>query len=99
VITRDLAYDAPGCEIFNNVETALNVLSDEDEIMVIGGAHVFEQLKERVTRLYLTDIDIECPADIFFPAIDLSSWKLLGREEHGADEKNAYPYVFSTWER
>lgn len=72
----------------------------EDEIMVIGGASLFEQALSMANRLYLTKIHAEVDGDIYFPAWDdpkeqpNSLWQLISQVDHRADEKNLYDYSF-----
>ena len=44
-----------------------------DEIMVIGGAQIYEALLPQVETLYITEIELEPEGDAFFPQLMLSS--------------------------
>jgi len=37
--------------------------------------------------------------DAYFPEINFNEWKEIHREDHAADEKNAYSFSFITLER
>ena len=102
VISRDPNYRADGVEVIDSVEAALALLAEGEaveELMVIGGGHLFEQLLPRADRLYLTQIELEVKGDTHFPVLAHTDWQLLDEEAHPADEKNAYPYRFETWQR
>jgi len=53
VITRNPDISIPGCEVVDSIERALSIIQDEEEVMVIGGANLFEQLLPDVSRLYI----------------------------------------------
>lgn len=101
VISRNPDYQADGVEMVSSVEVALARLQGEgvEELMVIGGGHLYAQLLPRADRLYLTRIDLAVEGDTRFPAFDDGRWQLVESEPHAADEKNPHPYRFETWQR
>ena len=67
----------------------------DNEIFIIGGGQVYEQLLPYTDRLYITRLHHTFPdADTFFPAFNLTDWHLVSRESFLADEKNPYDYDF-----
>lgn len=101
VISRNPDYQADGVEMVSSVEVALARLQGEgvEELMVIGGGYLYEQLLPKADSLYLTRIDLAVEGDTRFPAFDDGRWQLVESEPHAADEKNPYPYRFETWQR
>lgn len=70
IVTRNAAYDAPGCIVAPSLEDALACARarDDEEIFIFGGAEIYAQALPHMDRLYLTVIDAEDPeADTFFP--------------------------------
>lgn len=100
VLTRDADFRATGCETLTSLDAALRVVAGVPELMVIGGGEVYRLAWERTDRIYLTRIqaDIE-GADTFFPKLEESQWREVSREEHRADEKNPFDYVFLVFDR
>jgi len=97
VITRNSQWHADGVEVVSSTEEALNVLSEAEEIMVIGGGNIYLQILPLATTLYLTFIDLEVEGDTQFPDWEkAANWQEVARESHAADEKNAHPYQFVT---
>ena len=97
VITRDKKYQAKGCEVVHSIESALMVAareSDADELMIIGGATLYEQTLPIVSRIYQTVIDIELAGDAFYPELLSSDWDSTEIGQHLADEKNQYDLFF-----
>jgi dihydrofolate reductase len=99
IITRDQTFNADGCVVVNSIEAALAECSDAEEVMVMGGASLYEQFLPRADKLYLTKVDAELAGDTWFPEWQLAQWTELEREDHQADEKNEFDYSFIVYER
>lgn len=97
IISRDLAYNAPGTIILNSLEHALQLAQEEEEnkpngeVFVFGGGQIFNDALPLVDRLYLTVIHKNFPADIFFP--DYSSFSKIIEEEHHTLGDMAYTFL------
>jgi dihydrofolate reductase len=72
---------------------------EEVEIFVIGGGQIYAEAMPKATRLYITHVDAEIPADTFFPEISIEEWEKVSDESHSADEENSYDYTFTIWDR
>ncbi|MFM5118380.1 type 3 dihydrofolate reductase [Aeromonas veronii] len=101
VISRNPDYQAEGIEVVGSVEAALALLagSSVEELMVIGGGHLYAEMLPSADCLYLTQIDLAVEGDTRFPAFDDGQWQRVDGESHPADEKNPHPYSFETWQR
>lgn len=101
VISRNPDYQAEGIEVVGSVEAALALLagSSVEELMVIGGGHLYAEMLPSSDCLYLTQIDLAVEGDTRFPAFDDGQWQRVDCESHPADEKNPHPYSFETWQR
>ena len=101
IITRDRNYSAPGVEVLNSLDEALdNVKNTKEEIFIIGGAEIYKQAMPLADRLYITHIDAaDKNADAFFPEIIPVVWNEISHQEHEADEKNPASYTFSVYEK
>ena len=100
VITRDRDYAAEGAEVVHSPETALALVADEPEAMVIGGAEIYRLFLPRADRIYLTRVDTEAAdADAWFPEFDAGSWEEERLGDFPADEKNSSSYSISVLKR
>jgi dihydrofolate reductase len=105
VITRQRGYAAPGATVVSDVEAALSKAEmfarrvKSDEIAVIGGGEIFASLLPRADRIYLTEIDLEVEGDTYFPALDATQWKEVGREKFARGEKDDAGFVVRTLDR
>lgn len=98
ILTRDRSYKAPGCELIHSLDELQQYISDQ-EIFVIGGANIYEQLLPMANRLYITHIDAEFEGDSYFPPLNEEQWQLIHRSEGVVDNANRYPHTFCVYER
>ena len=70
-----------------------------DEVFIIGGGNIYQQVLPLIDRLYLTHIDAELQGDTYFPDYLPEQWQVIYQEDHQADEKNSYPYQFEILQR
>jgi len=91
--------DIPGCEVITSIPEAIEAVKDEEEAFIIGGASIYKQFLDKVDRLYMTYIDHEFEANIFFPEFDIDEWKMISETKGKKDEKNPYDYYFRVYER
>ena len=102
VITRDPHFGAEGVAIARSVDEAISKAeaAGDSEIILVGGGEIFRQVIHRADRMYVTRIHAEIEGDTTFPDFDdVNEWQLVDAEHFEADEKNAYPYSFLTYER
>jgi len=99
VITRDTAFSAPGCVVTGSIEAAMVLTREDDEVMLIGGASLYQQTLARATQLYITRIHHSFEGDTWFPEINLGEWKEENREDFEADHCNQYAYSFIKYVR
>ena len=70
-----------------------------DEVFIIGGGSIYQQILPLIDRLYLTHIDAELQGDTYFPDYLPEQWQVIYQQDHQADEKNSYPYQFEILQR
>ncbi|MGH8529312.1 MAG: dihydrofolate reductase [Nevskiales bacterium] len=99
VLTRVPGFTAPGCEIAGSLEQALLLADSAGEIMVIGGAEIFQQALPRASRIYMTRVHGRFEGDTYFPELEQGAWRETSRETHTPDDKNLWPYSFVVLER
>ena len=65
----------------------------QEEILVAGGATIYEQALPYADKIYATEIDADFDGDTFFPALD-DSWHGTAEETH---EENGITYTYTTF--
>ena len=99
VLSGYSGYQAAGCRVAHTLDEALALAGDVPEIMVIGGAALYEQTLALAGQLVLTRIEAEIPGDVRFPVWDERDWRLDWEESHPADADHAWPWRFQRWKR
>ena len=99
VLTRSSDFSAECVLTANTLEQALNHVSAEEEVMIIGGSTIYELALPRADRLYLTYVEDSFEGDAWFPDFDPEQWSIVASEQHSADEKNSSAYRFVTYAR
>ncbi|TNF99524.1 MAG: type 3 dihydrofolate reductase [Gammaproteobacteria bacterium] len=94
IITRNKDYQAEGGVVVYSLDEAIKVAGNVDEVMIIGGANLYQQAIADADRLYLTQVDGEFEGDAWFPMIDKNCWREVSRVAHNTDEKNRHAYDF-----
>lgn len=95
VLSRDASYKAEGAQVAGSLAEALALAeaAGEDEAFVGGGAEVFAEALAGADRLYLTRVEAEVEADVFFPELDENKWELLGEEAFVQGRKNDFGFA------
>lgn len=96
VISGQTDLQLEDCDVVTSLEAALATAGSAEEIMIIGGASIYEQALKYADTMYITFVDTEANGDTFFPKWDKESWQEISREKHPADEKNRFSYSFVT---
>ena len=105
VITRNNEFSADGVKVVSSLEAAIelaqevNFINGVDEVMVIGGASIYEAALPKADRLYLTHVHADVKGDAYFPEFDLSLWSQVSCDDYQASEGNPYDYSFAVYDR
>ncbi|MBL8893632.1 MAG: dihydrofolate reductase [Rhizobiales bacterium] len=101
VVTRQAGYEAPGAVVAGSIADALGQARAvaEDEIAVIGGAEIFDELLPFTDRIYLSEIDLEASGDRTFPELAASEWNEVSHEKHPRGEGDAAGFTLRVLDR
>lgn len=99
VLTRDREFSCDGCLVARTLDEALRLAGAAPEIIVFGGARVFEAFLPRADRIYLTEVEADAGGDAHFPRLDPGDWREVERTRHPADERHAHAFSFVTLDR
>lgn len=104
VVSRQPGLQLEGAEVFASLEAAVQRAEawareqHVEEVMLIGGAQLYELGLPDADRLYLTRVELSPEGDAWFPEVDSAQWTLISSVPHAAvDDKPAYH--FEVWER
>lgn len=87
----------PDAQIYQNFDDLLAYLNTiDEEVMIIGGASIYKLFLPYAEVLYLTEIEEESNADVYFPEFDKKDFTKTLSEEHVDDD---IKYKFVTYVR
>lgn len=85
--------------VVHSISQALELVHDVPEVMIIGGAQLYQQALPLAQRIYLTVIHHQFSADVFFPELDIKEWDMVQQSNWSHDEKNLYDMTFYHYDR
>ena len=105
VVSRNATFSAEGVVVVASLEAAIkhaedvNTINGVDEVMIIGGAAIYEASLPLADRLYLTHVHANVEGDAYFPSVDFSQWLEVTRDDFQKDESNPYDYSFVVYDK
>lgn len=98
VISRNTDYAPEGVTVVSALNDALAAAGDVDEVMIIGGAQIYEQFLPKAHRLMLTWVDLYPEGDAVFPECSNVDW--VETERRCVDAQGDLPaYCFVDYQR
>ena len=74
VISRQRDYAAPGAELADSLDSALDLAASAETAFVIGGEQIYRQAMAVADRLEITEVDLQPDGDAWFPEIPAAEW-------------------------
>ena len=96
VLSRDKNYHPSGVRVARSLSQVLTMIEKEKEVVIAGGASVYQQFLPLADKMYLTMIQTKLKGDTSFPDYASEKWEEKGRKDYPADRKNPFPYSFIT---
>lgn len=98
VVTRQRDYSIPGATVAHSIDEALEK-SSGGEVFIIGGSEIYNQSFPLTDRVYLTEVDIECEGDAYYPELSLVDWELKNSTRHDSDNRHKVSFDWKLYER
>ncbi len=100
VITRNKNYKKEGAVVVHNIEEALKIAKDDNQLFIIGGGEIYKMGLPLAEKIELTRVNGTFKdADTFFPEFSKDKWQLLSETVHQKDDKHHYSFSYQTWVR
>ena len=99
IILSKTLQPTEGVTVVDSLSNALSLAADVPEVMIIGGANLFEEAMPLAHRIYLTLIHAALDADVHFPVLDLNHWYCVDEISHPSDDNNRYDITFYNYQR
>lgn len=99
ILTRQADFQAEGCEVVATADAAIAAAGDVEELMIIGGGKLYEQILPKSDRIYLTRVHTHIDGDTFFPEINPAEWRSINAENFPVTANRQYGFTFETLQR
>lgn len=97
VLTHDSDFSYPGVETARTVTQALDMVRDEEESFVMGGAAIYREFLPFVSRLYVTWVYQDFEADVYFPTIDASRFRQVSMSDRQQDAESGLWFAYADY--
>ncbi len=100
VMSKNPNYTVKKAEVAHSVDELMEMLKayDTDEVYVVGGAKIYEELLPYCDTAYVTRVEMTYEADAYFPNLEENpDWELVETSE----EETYYDiiYHYTTWKK
>ena len=101
ILTHNLDFeiDNENVEIVNSVHDLEKYIESNEECFVIGGGIIYNMLLPRVTKMYITEVDVDIAGDTFFPKFNKDEWTEIERIKGPTDKNFPYKYEYVTYQK
>lgn len=99
IIVNRSGFQAHGVVSVSSIEQALIAAESAQEVMIIGGANLYQQIIRRADRMYLTHVDGQFEGDAWFPEFDLDEWRIVSSKTYPANENNNFNFIITEYAR
>lgn len=94
VVSRDKNYLAPGAQVVNSIEQAIEVAikTGTERCFIIGGGQIYNEVLEKklADEMIISHVKATLDADVFFPEIQKDKWSKSLIQSIHSDEKNNF---------
>ena len=101
VVSRNRGFAPEGVDVYGGLDAAVahaKTLAG-NEVMVIGGAGLYDAALVIADRIYLTEVHAAVAGDVTFPAFDRAKWLEISRQRQPAGEKDDFDHSFVVLDR
>ena len=99
VLTHDDTFAEEGAEVAHSLQQVLEMVRDEEEAFIMGGAAVYRQFLPFVNHIYVTWVWQDFDADVYFPVIDMSVFAKVSESEVFVDAESGLRFSYADYQR
>ena len=99
ILTQNKDFKEPDCLLAQNLEQALELAkkSGETEVFIAGGAEVYKSALSYVNKLYLSWVDYDGEADVYFPVFSIGRGWTCEQSVRHLKTENEPAWVYEVW--
>ena len=99
IVVSNTMTETEGLSIAKNLAEALEMATNysiaehQDEIVLIGGARIFDEGMKHVNKLVISWVDApNIKGDVYFPSFDLAEWDQEKSEDFAKSDVNEFSF-------
>lgn len=101
VLTKNKDIKINNCIVLNSINEVINITDKEKEVFICGGADIYNEILNKyshlVNKLYISHINYNGNADIYFPEIDYNNYKIIKEQYFQKSLNNEYDFIFKEY--
>lgn len=100
ILTRESDFEADGIIPVHSVEEVLQWFKNQDKnLYIVGGASIYKAFESHYNQLIKTSVHGVFEGDTYFPNLNLSGFREVSQIFYEKDEKNAFDFTVTVFER
>jgi dihydrofolate reductase len=100
IIVSNTLNEVSGCYVCNSLEDAISLGKERtnDEVILIGGAKIFEEGMKIINKLVISWVDADqLKGDVYFPNFDMNDWVEVSSDAYQKSDSNEYSFKISEY--
>lgn len=81
ILTTNEGETGTEYEVANNIEQAIELAGEVEEIMIVGGANIYREFLPLANKIYLSIINGNYEGDTYFPEINYDEWNIIDKSK------------------
>ncbi|SEI54581.1 dihydrofolate reductase [Streptococcus equinus] len=100
ILTRDKAFEADGVTVVHDMDQVFEWFKNHDKTLyVVGGASIYKAFLPYCDEIIKTTVHGEFEGDTYFPDVDLEQFTKVSESFYEKDDKNAYDFTITVFEK
>lgn len=100
ILTRDKTFEADGVTVVHDMDDVFEWFKNHDKtLFVVGGASIYKTFLPYCDAIIKTTVHGEFEGDTYFPEVDLKDFKKVSESFNEKDDKNAYDFTITVFEK
>ena len=101
ILSQNQDFQQPSCKVVSKLEEAFKFAEDsgEQELFIAGGAKIYELALPYVKKFYLSRVDYDGEADVFFPPFSFTRGWVCETQMNFAKTEKEPAWTYEVWNR
>ena len=100
IIVSNTLNEVSGCYVCNSLDQSVLLVKEHtnDEIILIGGAKIFEEGMKIINKLVISWVNADhLKGDVYFPNFDMNDWVEVSSDVYQKSDSNEFSFKISEY--